>query len=130
MSLTKEQIGTNPDGSPRFNYTYACDHGCEANGEACQGGLLVTGPVSGAVGLKDGSVHNVTNEVIEFAPGQDGPILHHIERLHEKAGTLLHADGTPFKHVCSARCGAEADAPPSPPPAPPAPAAPEAPAAN
>jgi hypothetical protein len=109
--MTKEQVGTNPDGSPHFLYTYACDHGCEANGGACTGGLLLTGPISGTVGLKDGTLYSVTPDVIEHGPGHSGQILHHIEKMHEKASTFTNVDGSPFKHVCTEACGPEADAP-------------------
>jgi hypothetical protein len=106
MSITQEQVGVNPDGTPHINYTYACDHGCEADGGACTGGLLVTGPISGTIGLSDGTLYSVTPDCIEVAPGHHGPLVHHIEKMHEKANTFPG-----FSHVCVAECGAEADAP-------------------
>ncbi len=86
-------IGTNPDGSPHVEYIYTGPEG---------GGLLVTGPISGTVVLADGTVYSVTPEVIEWAPGHEGPILHHIEKLHEAAGTFKG-----FSHVCTDACGAD-----------------------
>jgi hypothetical protein len=68
-------------------------------------GVLKTGPVSGAIVLKDGTVYNVTDDFIEHKPGHAGPINHHIEKLLEKAGTLMPG----FHHACSDACGAEKD---------------------
>ena len=104
MSMTVERTGTNPDGSPHNTYTYTCPDG---HMDECSGGLLVTGPISGTVGLKDGTVYSVTPEVIELAHGHHGPVIHHVEKMHEKAG---YNNGQ-FKHVCTEACGAEADAP-------------------
>lgn len=65
------------------------------------GGVLLTGPISGTVVLKDGTVYDVTPEYITHAPGHAGPIMHHIHKLHgEKYGL----------HVCSELCGDERDA--------------------
>ena len=93
MTVTKTLIGKNEDGSDRFDYDY--------NGDP-DGGLTVTGPISGTVVLADGSVHSLTPEVIEHGPGQKGPILHHIESLHQEAGTFPG-----FVHACTDACGAE-----------------------
>jgi hypothetical protein len=119
MTVTKTQVlnedgsaKRNPDGSLFFDYAYEGDPA---------GGLLVTGPISGTIFLKNNASYNVTEPVIEFAPGDSGPILHHIERKHELAGTFTLANGEPFKHVCTEDCGEEADAaldPPAPPAAP------------
>jgi hypothetical protein len=97
VTVTKTQTGTNEDGSPHWNYDY--------DGPP-DGGLLVTGPISGTVVLKDGTAYNVTEPCIEFAPGHDGPILHHVEKMHEAAGTFPD-----FTHVCTDRCGDEAETP-------------------
>ncbi len=86
MAVTKTRTGTNPDGSPFYDYAYSCDHGCP-EGE-CKGGLIVTGPISGTVVLSDGTPVSVTPDVIEHAPGQAGEILCLIEQMHERAGTF------------------------------------------
>lgn len=91
--MKKELIGANPDGSPHYLYTFEGPEG---------GGLIVTGPIAGTVALVDGTVYSVTPEVIEHVAGHQGPILHHIEQLHEKAGTFGD-----FAHVCTDACGAE-----------------------
>ncbi len=104
MPMTKTRIGTNPDGSPHFLYDFTCPDGHTEDG-SCSAGLLLTGPISGTVALKDGTAYSVTPEVIEFAHDHEGGIQHHIEKMHEAAG---YNNGD-FKHVCTDRCGAEAD---------------------
>jgi hypothetical protein len=104
MAVIKTRTGTNPDGSPFFDYNYSCDHGCP-EGE-CTGGLLVTGPISGTVVLSDGTPISVTPDVIEHAPGQVGEILCQIEQLHEKAGTFPG-----FTHTHTDACAPASQAP-------------------
>lgn len=90
-----------------FHYDY---HGEEG------GGLLLTGPVNGTIILKDGTVYDVSPETIPHFKGHAGPIVHHIESIHEAAGrafdyerdedgnTKYDEDGNtipiPFVHVC------------------------------
>lgn len=120
MITKTKRAEPNPDGTPHFIYDYTCtwdecSHG--PDGE-CAGGMLLTGPISGSLVLKDGSAYSVSPECIEVRPGHQGPILHHIERMHEAAG-LQVPDPTDtehlvkktmdFKHVCTESCGAEAD---------------------
>lgn len=105
MSMTKERVGTNPDGSPHFLYDYTENSPAPEGVEP--GGLMLTGPISGTVVLKDGTAYSVTPEVIEVGHGHTGPILHHIEKMQEAGG---FNNGT-FQHVCTERCGVEADAP-------------------
>jgi hypothetical protein len=93
--LITEQIGVNEDGSPRFNHTYNGPEG---------GGVLMTGPVSATVQLKDGAIYDLTPAVIAHLPEHLGPLLHHIEMIHESTGRL----GSDFSHVCTDACGAEA----------------------
>jgi hypothetical protein len=95
MALTKTPIGVNDDGTPRYHYLY------EGDGD---GGVLLTGKtVAGTVTLADGTVYDITPEVIEHAPGHAGPICHHIELIHEERGTF----GPDWVHVCSDACGDE-----------------------
>lgn len=91
--MLKNLIGQNEDGTPRYNYVYDGPEG---------GGVLKTGPVSATIALKDGTVYDLTDEFIEHAPGHAGPICHHIEKLHVRAGRLA-------EHVCTDMCGDEAD---------------------
>jgi hypothetical protein len=94
MTMTKTLDGTKIDGTPKYAYTYTGDP---------DGGLLITGPVSGTVRLADGTAYNVTPEVIEHGPGHAGPICHHIEVMHQESGFL----GADFVHTCTEACGAE-----------------------
>ncbi len=100
MTITKTPIGVNADGTLRFNYDY--------DGHP-DGGQLITGPVNGTITLSDGTVYNITPEIIEVAPGHAGPICHHIGKIHEQTGLF----GPDFKHACSDFCGMEADIPPA-----------------
>jgi hypothetical protein len=97
MAITKTLIGTNPDGSNKYDYLY------EGHPD---GGLMFTGKVAGTVMLSDGTAYNVTPDVIETAPGHAGGILHHIEKMHEASGDIPG-----FVHSCSDTCGPEADKP-------------------
>lgn len=115
MAHERTQIGTKDDGMPVFHYDYK---GRPDDVEGNTGGLLLTGPISGTVTLSDGTVYDVTPEVIEHAAGHAGPIAHHIDKMHEANGGIpvgpnmirvtTHADGTPWKHTCTDACGAEA----------------------
>jgi len=121
MSVVKTRTGTNPDGSPFFDYAYTCDLG-HADGE-CDGGLIVTGPIAGTVILADGSAVSVTPDVIEHAHGSAGEILCQIEQMHEKAGTFPD-----FVHTHTEACTPVVA--PTPDPAPVVAPTPEAPAAT
>jgi hypothetical protein len=102
----------NENGTPRVKYTYTADHPGHVEDDGC--GVLYTGPVKGTVVLSDGTRYDVGPEAIEFLPGHDGPICHHIELIHQAAGVLgalrdpqgvLDDDGL---HHCTEACGAEA----------------------
>lgn len=102
--IQSNPIGVAPTGELVYDHKYIGPEG---------GGIVMTGPVGGTVRLSDGTVYDVTPAFIGHAPGHAGPIAHHIEKMHEQAGGLpVGKDGTrvPFKHVCSAFCGAEATA--------------------
>jgi hypothetical protein len=105
---TRTETGVNPDGSIRYHHIYDGPEG---------GGILLTGPIAGAITLADGSAYDVTPGVIHHLPGHAGPILHHIEKIHESLGGVPvgnSGDRQPFTHTCTEACGAEAT------PAPPA----------
>lgn len=89
----------NPDGS----LTWDGSDGTE--------GVVKTGPVSGTVRLKDGTVYDVTPDLIESkAPGHGGRIAHHIAKLHEASGRLAEFQNGDAVHTCTEECGDEAEA--------------------
>lgn len=92
--MQKVQMGTNDDGTPHYRYFFDGPEG---------GGVIRTGPVSGSVVLKDGTVYDLSEDMIAHHPGHGGPLAHHIGLLHEKTGRL--DAGT---HVCTEDCGDEA----------------------
>lgn len=104
-TLIKTLQGTNEDGTPHYNYATTDDF---PEG----GGVVRTGPISGTVSLKDGTVYDVSEDYVAHHPGHGGAIAHHIALLHERAGRLkaLDAQGNevPFRHVCDDNCGDEA----------------------
>jgi hypothetical protein len=90
-----------PGGPHKYDYDYVGPEG---------GGHVLTGPAAGSVRLSDGTVYDVTPDVVAHLPGHAGPLVHHIERMHELAGGLpVGKDGArvPFRHVCTDFCGAE-----------------------
>lgn len=58
-------------------------------------GVLRTGPISGSVQLADGTVYDVSPDVIDHAPGHAQAIAYQIAKVHERTGRLtflLHGD--------------------------------------
>lgn len=102
-TMRKWQAGVNEDGTPHFRYEFDGPEG---------GGVVRTGPISGTLVLKDGTVYDVSEDFIAHHPGHGGPLAHHIGLLQERSGRLkaLDANGneTPFQHVCTDDCGDEA----------------------
>jgi hypothetical protein len=102
-TMRKELSGTNEDGTPHYRYYFEGPEG---------GGVVRTGPISGTVALKDGTVYDLSEDYVAHHPGHAGPLAHHIGMLHERAGRLqaLDADGNPipFRHTCDDFCGDEA----------------------
>lgn len=90
MAIVKTNIGTNEDGIPRFHYHSDTD-----------APLVVTGPISGPVTLPDGSVYDVTPEVIEAWPGHELAISDAIGARHEAEGHPEHGPDEPFVHIPS-----------------------------
>jgi hypothetical protein len=95
VAITKTYIGQNGDGTPRFHY-------------ASDGHVVVTGPAYGPVTTPDGTVYDVSDQVIEVAsPEHAGEVAHLIGALHEERGHPDHPDpAAPFAHVCTDSCGA------------------------
>lgn len=74
MTLTKEFIGWNPDGTPHIKYTYT---GAADGGE--DGEVLMTGTATGKVTTNDGTEYDVTPGVIETQPGHSAEVALIIE---------------------------------------------------
>lgn len=94
MTLTKTYLGQNADGTPSFHY--------ESDGH-----VVITGPAYGPVTTSDGTVYDVSEQVIEVGgPEHAGEVSHLIGVMHEERGHPDHAPGDPFVHACSDECGA------------------------
>lgn len=122
MSLTKTLTDrTDDNGRPVIEYAFD-------NEDGQWEGVLLTGPAKGSVTLADGTVYDVTPEVIEHLPGHAGPISHHIAKQLEATGQLrqivdpqdLLADPeldanvranleAKLTHSCTEACGSEAE---------------------
>lgn len=78
------------------------------------GGILLTGPVAGAVRLSDGTVYDVTPPAITVTSGVHmGELLHHQHLMIDAIGGIPLPDGTKAAvpaHVCTEQCGAAATA--------------------
>lgn len=87
MAIEKINIGTNPDGSAHYLIRSTTD-----------APLLITGPITGTVELPDGSVYDVTPDVIEVWPeaGHELAISDAIGARHETEGHPGHGGGEPF----------------------------------
>jgi hypothetical protein len=94
VTISKTYLGQNEDGSPHFHY-------------ASDGHVVVTGKAYGPVTCSDGTVYDVSEQVIEVAgPVHAGEVAHLIGVLHEERGHPDHAPGDPFAHACTDSCGA------------------------
>lgn len=95
MALLRVNVGTNPDGSPRFHY--------QSDGSAP---VVITGPISGTVTTSDGTRYDVTDDVIEVeSHAHAGEVSHAIGVRHETEIHPDHLDGEPFVHECTDPCG-------------------------
>lgn len=91
MPLSKVNVGTNEDGSPRYHFTHDGDEN-----EA----VIYTGPhISGQVTLPDGSQVDVTDHYIAVPKKQHDAVVNAIGDHHEKHGHPLHRAEAPFKHI-------------------------------
>jgi len=94
VAITKTYLDQNADGTPSFGYV-------------SDGHVVVTGPAYGPVTTSDGTVYDVSEQVIEVAsPQHAGEVSHLIGVLHEERGHPDHQPGDPFVHECSDECGA------------------------
>jgi len=92
--ITKTYLGQNDDGTPHFHY--------ESGGH-----VVITGKAYGPVTTSDGTVYDVSDQVIEVAgPEHAGEVAHLIGLIHEERGHPDHAPGDPFVHECAGECGA------------------------
>jgi len=94
VTITKTYLGLNDDGTPHFHY--------ESDGH-----VVMTGPAYGPVTTSDGTVYDVSEQVIEVAsPEHAGEVAHLIGLIHEERGHPEHAPDQPFVHLCTDSCGA------------------------
>jgi hypothetical protein len=126
MAITKTPNVHPADGHACWDYRYDgrpddvhATETCATTPGACDpavcktGGLLLTGSASGPVTLSDGTVYDLSAEVIEHAYGHAGPLKHHVEIQIAKQGTLRVPQfpgdmvGVAFSHTCTDDCGAE-----------------------
>jgi len=93
VAITKTYLDQNPDGTPHFGY--------ESDGH-----VVITGKAYGPVTCPDGTVYDVSEQVIEVAsPEHAGEVAHLIGVMHEERGHPDHAPGDPFTHECTDSCG-------------------------
>jgi hypothetical protein len=92
VAIEKINIGTKPDGSINWLVRSTTD-----------APLLITGPILGTVTLPDGSVYDVTPDVIEVWPeaGHELAISDAIGARHEAEGHPGHDAANPFVHTPS-----------------------------
>lgn len=92
MALEKIRLGTNEDGSPHYLYRQT-DPSMP---------LVITGPLTGTVELPDGTVYDVTDDVIEVNPGDELAVSDAIGERHVEEGHPAFAsEPYDFVHVNS-----------------------------
>jgi hypothetical protein len=96
MSVTKIRLGTKDDGTPLFHYVQ--DDPTKS--------VVFTGPVTGAVELPDGTVYDVSDELIEVEPGHEllvGDAIgdRHVADGHPELVADPERDSFGFVHVRS-----------------------------
>lgn len=105
MALQKIRLGDNEDGTPHYFYRQT-DPSVP---------VIVTGPISGTVTLPDGTVYDVTDAVIEVAPGHELHVsdaigARHVAEGHPRSDSFVHvpsslthdADGSPSPEFAEA----------------------------
>lgn len=91
--LTKT-LSEGPDGKPRWNYSDA-EH------------VMLTGPVAGPVRTADGSIYDLTDDVIAIDPDHAGELNHHVALKHEELSRTLGERaplGPNYRHDCTPEC--------------------------
>ncbi len=83
--MIKHNDGTNEDGTPRFRF--------ELTQEEHDAGLVafVTGPISGTIGISDGSAYDVTEWAIPVKREHVGEMHVAIHKSHHAAGRFTDA---------------------------------------
>lgn len=79
MSVTKIRLGTKDDGTPLFHYLQ--DDPTKA--------VVITGPITGTVELPDGTVYDVSDDLIEVEPGHELLVSNAIGERHAAEGHPL-----------------------------------------
>lgn len=85
MTLTKTNIGTNDDGTPRYHFH-------------SDGHVVYSGPITGHVETADGTRYDVSDHFVEVHPGHADEVAHLIGERYAAEGHPRHTDGTPFVH--------------------------------
>jgi hypothetical protein len=79
MAVTKIRLGTKDDGTPLWHYHQ--DDPTKA--------VVLTGPITGTVELPDGTVYDVTEDLIEVEPGHELLVSNAIGERHVAEGHPL-----------------------------------------
>jgi hypothetical protein len=85
--MRKELLGANPDGSPHYQYI-------AEDGET----LVLTGPIVAKLTMSDGTVYDVTDNVVAVADEHHDELVHAIGDHYEANGHPHHDARTPFVH--------------------------------
>lgn len=117
MTIKKEYVGENPDGSQQFaissdhpNQYHAVDN---PDPEAV--GIIWTGPIFGKVTAADGTLYEVSDDFIEAPMKHHGEISHAIGARHTAEGHPKHTNpDVPYVHECTDHCGGFYTAPTAP----------------
>lgn len=86
--MRKELLGTNPDGSPHYNYI-------AEDGEVA----VVTGPAVAVLTVSDGTSYDVSEPVIGVQAEHHDELVDAIGEHYAAGGHTKHDDNHPFVHV-------------------------------
>ena len=86
--MRRELLGTNPDGSPHYNYI-------AEDGEAA----VITGPIVANLALKDGTEYDVSAPVVVVPAEHHDELVHAIGEHYATNGHPDHKDGHEFVHT-------------------------------
>lgn len=82
--MLKTPVGTNPDGTVRFNYTLT-----QEEHDAGLVAFATGGAVGGVVSMEDGTVYDVTEGYIPVRREHVGQVHVAIHKMHHAAGRYL-----------------------------------------
>lgn len=84
-------VGTREDGRPQT--LYIGEH------------VFLPGPITGVIRLADGTMYDVTPDVIAVLPEHVGELNHEVGLRYEDEGHPAHGADEPFLHLCVPACG-------------------------